>query len=379
MAVNDLSHLLQQGAAQAWLFLPTALVLGALHGLEPGHSKTMMAAFILAIRGTIGQAVLLGISAAVSHSLVIWALAALALNFGSQWNAESTEPYFQLSAAVVVGGLALWMFWRTRQGIKAATSHFSGRSDQHTLGPGHEEGTTIRTGRREIALSLYELGIPPVFRLHFSERGKPVPPPAPDTVSIETFRPDGSRQSFGFSRNGDLLQSTADVPEPHEFEATLRLAHGDHAHTYTVPFREVEHPHHDLVPGQDFEDAHERAHALDIQKRFGNRNVTTGQIVMFGLTGGLVPCPAAFSMLVICLQIKHFTLGFALVLAFSVGLALTLVATGSLAAWSVGHAQRRFKGFGLIARKLPYVSSAFLLMVALYMGAMGWRALTFIH
>jgi nickel/cobalt exporter len=376
--MTDFSHLLQQGVAHAWLFLPTALVLGALHGLEPGHSKTMMAAFIVAIRGTIGQAVLLGISAAVSHSLVIWALAALALNFGSHWNAESTEPYFQLASAVIVAGLALWMFWRTRQDVKAA-GHSAGRPEQHSHGHSHEEDTTIRTGHGEIALSVYEPGIPPVFRLHFSERGKPVAPPAPDTVSIETVRPDGSRQSFGFLRNGDLLQSTADIPEPHEFKATLRLAHGDHAHSYTVPFREVGPHHPEMVPGGDFEDAHERAHALDIQRRFGNRNVTTGQIAVFGLAGGLMPCPAAFSILVICLQIKHFTLGFALVLAFSLGLALTLVATGSLAAWSVRHAERRFKGFGMIARKLPYVSSAFLLIVAVYMGAMGWRGLTLIQ
>ncbi|MEQ1714521.1 MAG: hypothetical protein ABL907_00830, partial [Hyphomicrobium sp.] len=32
---------------------PVAVLLGALHGLEPGHSKTMMAAFIIAVRGTI--------------------------------------------------------------------------------------------------------------------------------------------------------------------------------------------------------------------------------------------------------------------------------------------------------------------------------------
>jgi len=47
-----LTDLLQQGTAHAWLFLPSAVLLGALHGLEPGHSKTMMAAFIIAIRGT---------------------------------------------------------------------------------------------------------------------------------------------------------------------------------------------------------------------------------------------------------------------------------------------------------------------------------------
>ena len=52
-------------------FQPRSL-LGALHGLEPGHSKTMMAAFIIAIRGTVRQAVLLGVSAAISHSAMVW-------------------------------------------------------------------------------------------------------------------------------------------------------------------------------------------------------------------------------------------------------------------------------------------------------------------
>jgi hypothetical protein len=52
----EFSTLVAQG--QAWLFIPSAIVLGALHGLEPGHSKTMMAAFIVAIRGTVKQAVI---------------------------------------------------------------------------------------------------------------------------------------------------------------------------------------------------------------------------------------------------------------------------------------------------------------------------------
>ena len=78
--MTDFSQALQQGTAHAWLFIPTAILLGALHGLEPGHSKTMMAAFIVAIRGTVWQAVLLGLSAAFSHSLIIWALAAVALS-----------------------------------------------------------------------------------------------------------------------------------------------------------------------------------------------------------------------------------------------------------------------------------------------------------
>jgi len=41
--MTDFATLIQQGTASAWLFIPSAILLGALHGLEPGHSKTMMA------------------------------------------------------------------------------------------------------------------------------------------------------------------------------------------------------------------------------------------------------------------------------------------------------------------------------------------------
>ena len=51
------AELIQKGSAHAGLFIPSAIMLGALHGLEPGHSKTMMAAFIVAVRGTLTRAV----------------------------------------------------------------------------------------------------------------------------------------------------------------------------------------------------------------------------------------------------------------------------------------------------------------------------------
>ncbi|MCB2099703.1 MAG: nickel/cobalt efflux protein RcnA, partial [Rhodobacterales bacterium] len=78
----DLHAAIAQGTAAPVALLAMALLLGGLHGLEPGHSKTMMAAFIIAVRGTVGQAVLLGLSAALSHSLVVWVLALAALTWG---------------------------------------------------------------------------------------------------------------------------------------------------------------------------------------------------------------------------------------------------------------------------------------------------------
>ena len=106
-----------------------------------------------------------------------------------------------------------------------------------------------------------------------------------------------------------------------------------------------------------------------------NRQVTTGQIVLFGLTGGLLPCPAAFTVLIVCMQVRQYTLGFALVAAFSFGLAVTLVTVGALAAWSVGRAEKRFAGFGQLMRRAPYVSCVLLLVLASYMAYQGWHGL----
>lgn len=361
--MNDLTQALQSGATNLWLFIPTALLLGALHGLEPGHSKTMMAAFIIAIRGTVAQAVLLGLSAAISHSLLIWLLAALALRFGDQWNAETVEPFLQLGSGVIILGLALWMFWRTRRDLQAAAAHSHDHShSDHS----HSEVFQLNTGHERIELSVFEDGVPPVFRLR-APAGETLPNAG--SVGIETVRPDGARQTFAFVSRGDFLESTTDIPEPHEFDATLAVQHPGHGHTHTcrVEFREHEHHHHDVAPGEDFEDAHQREHAADIAKRFTGRTVTTSQIILFGITGGLMPCPAAFTVLLICLQLKRVTLGFTMVAAFSVGLAVTMVTVGAVAAMSVQHAEKKFRGFGNLMRRAPYVSCALLVALSAYL------------
>jgi nickel/cobalt exporter len=381
LALTDFSQALSQGATHAWLFIPTAILLGALHGLEPGHSKTMMAAFIIAIRGTIWQATLLGLSAAISHSLLIWLLAAIALKYGSHWNADTTEPYFQIASAVIIIALALWMFWRTRRDIQAASDH------THHHHHDHDDTKRIDIGRGTVEISVFETGVPPVFRLAFSEHGKTYLP-EPASVSIETLRIGSGSQKFAFVAKEGFLESTTDIPEPHEFDLTLTLTRDGQTYRYPAQFREHDHGHdhhhhdhdhdhsHDpLPPGADYQDAHEAAHALDIQKRFLNRQVTTPQIILFGLTGGLLPCPAAFTVLLVCLQVKQFALGFALVGAFSFGLALTMVSVGAIAAWSVGHAEKKFSGFGNLMRKAPYLSCALLIILASYMFWQGWHGL----
>jgi len=137
-------------------------------------------------------------------------------------------------------------------------------------------------------------------------------------------------------------------------------------------FEEHDHDHIDLG---DEDDAHARAHAADIRKRFAGRTVTTGQIVLFGLTGGLIPCPAAITVLLLCIQLKQFSLGFVLVLSFGIGLAITMVSAGVLAALSLRHVERHWGGFSRYAHRTPYVSAALIVFVGLYTGWAGLHEL----
>lgn len=103
--MTEFTTLLQQG--NAWFFIPSAILLGALHGLEPGHSKTMMAAFIIAIKGTIKQAVMLGLAATISHTAVVWLIAFGGMVISKRFTAQSAEPWLQLISAVIIIGTAV--------------------------------------------------------------------------------------------------------------------------------------------------------------------------------------------------------------------------------------------------------------------------------
>ncbi|EIN2806171.1 nickel/cobalt efflux transporter RcnA, partial [Salmonella enterica subsp. enterica serovar Enteritidis] len=112
--MGEFSTLLQQG--NGWFFIPSTILLGILHGLEPGHSKTMMAAFIIAIKGTVKQAVMLGLAATLSHTAIVWLIALGGMYLSRAFTAQSVEPWLQLISAIIILSTACWMFWRTWRG-----------------------------------------------------------------------------------------------------------------------------------------------------------------------------------------------------------------------------------------------------------------------
>ena len=124
----DIPSLIQSGTANVWLLLPVAILLGALHALEPGHSKSMMTAFIVAIHGTAAQAILLALSATVSHTMIVWVLAILAWRFQDATVLQRAEPWLLFIGGLLIVILALR--------ILARLEH---RLDHHSHSHGHHK------------------------------------------------------------------------------------------------------------------------------------------------------------------------------------------------------------------------------------------------
>jgi nickel/cobalt exporter len=309
------------------------------------------------VRGSVTQAVLLGLAAGASHTLVVWAVAMIGLLYASRFDAAAAEPYFQVMAGAVVVAVAVWMLWRIQ-------------GDQHAH---HHHGPAVHridTSGGQLALELFEEGVPARWRLHV-EDGRRCDAAL---VSLETLRPGGGRQAFTFTDRGGYLESVETIPEPHAFTAQLRLRRNGGQEEHVVAFHD---PAPDGAGDHAGQDAHARAHAEEIQRRFAGRPVTTWQIVLFGLTGGLIPCPAAITVLLVCLQVQEVTLGLALVLGFSVGLAAVMVTVGVAAAMGLRQAERRWAGlFDRLAGRAPYASAALVLMVGCYMTLQGWAGLS---
>jgi nickel/cobalt transporter (NicO) family protein len=237
----DIVQLVQTGATNAWLLLPLAVILGAIHALEPGHSKSLMAGYIVAVKGTKAQAVLLGLSAAIGHSIVVWVLAGAAIYFGDKLIVDKAEPWLELLSGVLIIALAA--------------------------------------------------------RLYFM------------------------------------------MYHPH-----------DHSHD------------HDHEEGHDHDHAHGHGHKAVSKKP---RHVSNFDIAWFGFTGGLLPCPSAIAVLLVCIQLRAWGLGLAMVFAFSLGLAITMVSIGVLAAAGAGFASSKVTGFDKWAGRLPLISSIIVMVLGL--------------
>lgn len=92
-----------------------AVVLGGMHAFAPGHGKALMAATLVGREGSLRQAVTIGLSVTVTHSLGVLLLG-LALTFTSWVAPERIYPWLGLVSGVLLVSIGITL-------LRAATRH----------------------------------------------------------------------------------------------------------------------------------------------------------------------------------------------------------------------------------------------------------------
>ncbi|MDR3486790.1 MAG: CDF family Co(II)/Ni(II) efflux transporter DmeF [Bradyrhizobium sp.] len=166
-------------------------------------------------------------------------LAMIALLIGYEAVSRLLNPVaisFNEAIPIAVVGLAVniasaWLL---------AGGHHHGHSHDHPHGHDHhhgEEPHRIELGTGAIEIEVFEDNVPPRFRV----KAEMAVLPAASDVTIETVRPDGSRQLFQFEDRQGYLESRDEIPEPHAFVATVRVAHGAQQQDHRLEFEEHDH------------------------------------------------------------------------------------------------------------------------------------------
>ena len=167
-------------------------------------------------------------------SAIILAMIAILIGYESVSRIFSPVPiHFAEAIPIACLGLAVNI---------ASAWLLSGGEHGHSHGHGHGHSEShdaehcISTPTGTLVLEVFEDGVPPRFRLRAETVG---PTLTAQLSSIETVRPDGIRQQFGFVDRGGYLESVEAIPEPHTFVAHVRIASEEHS----VVFEEHEHAH----------------------------------------------------------------------------------------------------------------------------------------
>ena len=233
-----------------WFLLSAALIaagLGALHALEPGHGKTIVAAYLVGSRGTARHAVALGALVTASHTAGVYLLGAVVLYASAYIVPERIYPWLSVVSGLAIAVLAAYMLLRAWTGED-----------------------------------------------------------------------------------------------------------GDHAH-------EAGKPHSDWQAGIRVPQQPEISKLSSVEEK----NISLKQMLTLGITGGIIPCPAALVVLLSAVALHRILFGLFLIVSFSMGLAGVLIGIGLM----MVRAQRlfaRFSGEGAWARRyLPMLSSGVMLLAGL--------------
>lgn len=255
------------------IYYLTATLLGGMHALEPGHGKTVVAAYLIGTKGKKIDAIILGLVVTLTHtfSVILLAIAAKVASTRMTLTDESLHGYIGLAAGLLILAVGIWML----------VQRIRGKDPFHHHGHSH----------------------------------------------------------------------------PH---------HHNHDHDH-------DHVHHDLENHSDTHSHHDHDHGHDIQHNHnhddhghahvhGEKKEGYWQLFLLGVSGGLVPCPAAIAILLASLGTGRLGEGLIYILLFSLGLASVLIAIG-ITVVSAGKFASRFLDAKQFANKIAIVSAGLITLI----------------
>ena len=255
-----------------------ALTLGAAHALEPGHGKTVVAAYLVGSRGRNLDAILLGLVVTFTHSFGIILLGIAAKLSSSYFTEQQLHGYLGIFASLTILVLGVWLI---RSRWQALHDPDGGYGHHHFFGGHH---------------------------------------------------------------------------------------HHDHAHDHDHHHNHDEEPHNTHFHEHVGSDGTVTRHSHDDHHQHGGKEkkrLGLFGLVMLGISGGIVPCPAALALLLASMSVGDLGKGLALVLIFSSGLALALVMLGLLVVNGV-RVTGKFIDTEQYAPKIAFVSAVLVTAVGIY-------------
>lgn len=279
------------------LVVGLSFVLGAFHALAPGHGKTLMAAAVVARRGTTRQIVGIGATVTLTHTAGVLALGTVI------WLSDAVAPdrllpWLTVASGLLVAGLGITLL--VRRFVLGQVGH-----GHHHLFGDHDHGP-----------------------LGHDHDGHDHPHPHPHDDHGHDHDP-GHVHEHGHEPALALVGGGSSVPahplahDDHEHGHLDHHSHDHHGHDHGADDHGHDHPH-----PHAHDHPHPRSHERGRPDRELAPALSRRWVVTMGIAGGLVPTPSALVVLLGATALGRAWLGVVLVTIYGLGMATTLLVAG---------------------------------------------------
>ena len=314
---DAISRILRQGTLSGPILL-TLLALafwfGALHALEPGHGKTMVAAYLVGSRGTPKHAALLGATVTFTHTISVFILGLATMFLSRYVMPDRISKILGIVSGLSIVWIGAMLLWKRSHALSHEHSH---AHDPHHYPRDHSH-------EHEHAHAHVHAHVHDHQHAHYHEHSHPHDHHHHD-------------HDHGHAHDNDHHHHPHD--HAHNHHGPLTHTHDGHTHTHLPP-----------------------------------EDISVGSLIALGASGGLVPCPSALILLLSAISIGRVGLGMVLLLAFSLGLAIVLTATGMLVLYARNLLPEQKRTNNAFFRYMPVISAAAILLIGVLMTgvSLGW-------